>query len=82
MIGAFAFNDAFKTWWDAAHSPDGVEFGHIEGVGDSDPTRLVYEFGWTEARMISRYLRLAWVCLGALAVLYLWQLRRRDADPE
>jgi hypothetical protein len=31
---------------------------------------------------ISRYLRLAWVCLGALAVLYVWQLRRRVPDPE
>ncbi len=81
VIGAFAFMDAFKTWWDAGHGRDGVEYGHLEGVGDSDPTRLVFEYGWGEARLIARYLRLAWICLTALGLLYLWNLRPRPAAP-
>jgi hypothetical protein len=78
VIGAFAFMDAFATWWDAKHSREGVIFGEIEGVGDSDPTRLVFEYGWTEARLVARYLALAWACLFFLLGLYLLRLRRRD----
>ena len=78
VIGAFAFADAFATWWEFKHSAEGVTFGEIEGVGDSDPTRLVFEYGWSEARLVSRYLSLAWVCLAGLGVLYLLGLRRRD----
>jgi hypothetical protein len=77
VIGAFAFADAFATWWEAKHSADGVTFGEIENVGDSDPTKLVFEFGWSETRLVSRYLSLAWVCLGGLGLLYLVGLRRR-----
>jgi hypothetical protein len=80
VIGAFAFADAFSTWWEARHSAEGVTFGEIEGVGDSDPTKMVFEFGWSEARLISRYLTLAWVCLAALAALYLNGLRRSSDD--
>jgi hypothetical protein len=80
VIGALAFMDAFTDWWTAGHSRDGVVFGEIEGVGESDPTRLVMEHGWSEARLVSRYLTLGWVCLVALAALYLYQaLRRREA---
>jgi hypothetical protein len=77
VIGAFAFADAFATWWQAKHSVEGVTFGEIEGVGDSDPTKLVFEFGWSEARLVSRYLSLAWACLGGLGLLYALGLRRR-----
>jgi hypothetical protein len=78
VIGAFAFMDAFTTWWDAKHSREGVIFGAIEGVGDSDPTRLVFEYGWTEARLVARYLALAWACLFFLLGRYLLGLRRRE----
>jgi hypothetical protein len=77
VIGAFAFMDAFTTWWDFKHSAEGVVFGEIEGVGDSDPTKLVYEFGWSEARLLSRYLTLGWICLLGLFGLYAVSLRRR-----
>jgi len=76
VIGAFAFMDAFATWWEAGHSAEGVVFGEIEGVGDSDPTKLVFEHGWSEAKVIRRYMATAWVCLAALAALYLSGLRR------
>jgi hypothetical protein len=80
VIGAFAFADAFATWWEARHSAEGVVFGQNENVGDSDPTRLVFEFGWSETRLVSRYLSLAWVCLAALGALYLNGLRRSSDD--
>jgi uncharacterized membrane protein YtjA (UPF0391 family) len=81
VIGAFAFMDAFRTWWDAGHSVEGVVFGEIEGVGDSDPTVLVYQHGWSEAKLIRRYMTTAWLCLAALAALYLAGLRRpRDRE--
>jgi hypothetical protein len=71
VIGAFAFMDAFTTWWDAKHTAEGVVFGEIEGVGESDPTRLAFTYGWSEAKIVSRYLRLAWTCAAFLVVTYL-----------
>jgi hypothetical protein len=82
VIGAFAFMDAFADWWDAGHSAQGVVFGEIEGVGDSDPTKLVQEYGWSEAKLVRRYLNLAWVCLAGLAALYLAHLRRPREQQE
>jgi hypothetical protein len=80
VIGALAFADAFTDWWHAGHSREGVVFGSIEGVGDSDPTRLVMEHGWSEARLVSRYLTLAWTCLVMLGALYLHRLFRSVAS--
>jgi hypothetical protein len=71
VIGAVAFADGFTTWWGYAHSPEGVELGENVGVGDSDPTVLVLQMGWTEARLISRYLTLGWLCLLVLGAAYL-----------
>jgi hypothetical protein len=80
VIGAFAFMDAFTTWWQAGHSAEGVVFGEIEGVGESDPTKLVYQHGWSEAKLIRRYLTTGWVCLAALVALYLHGLLRARDD--
>jgi hypothetical protein len=76
VIGAFAFMDAFMDWWEAKHGAEGVVFGEIEGVGDSDPTKLVFEHGWSEAKLVSRYLGIGWGCLLLLACLYVVHLRR------
>ena len=84
VIGAFAFMDTFADWWDAGHGSEGVVFGENVGVGDSDPTRLVFEYGWSEAKLVSRYMTLAWTCLLFLAALYFINLRRspeRSASP-
>jgi hypothetical protein len=75
VIGAFAFADGFVTWWDAKHTAEGVVFGENVGVGDSDATRLVFTFGWSEAQLVARYLRLAWTVWAFLLGLYLFGVR-------
>jgi hypothetical protein len=77
VIGAFAFADALATWWDARYGGEGVVFGQNEGVGDSDPTRLVYEQGWAETVLVQRYLNLAKACLVGLTALWVVNLRRQ-----
>jgi hypothetical protein len=77
VIGAFAFMDAFATWWQVKHSAEGVVFGENVGVGDTDPTVLVFQFGWSETKLVARYLGLAWTCLAALFAIYVAGLRIR-----
>jgi hypothetical protein len=43
-------------------------------VNLSDPTLLTEMFGWSVPLMVDRYLRLARLCLMALAVVYTWGL--------
>ncbi len=81
FIGAFAYVDALKTWWDAKRDPSTIPYGEIEGVGHSDPTKLVFEHQWPQDVLISRYLSLAVACLIALVALYGWSVyRRRSSD--
>lgn len=70
VIGAAAFTDMFATWWTGA-----IPFGEIEGVGLSDPMKLVEEHGWTAAAMVRRYVALGVACLVALALVYAWGVR-------
>jgi hypothetical protein len=77
VIGAIGFMDTFADWWEAKHGSEGVVFGENEGGRASDATRLVFEYGWSEAKLISRYLTLAWCCLLFLGALYLVNLRRQ-----
>src|SRR5258706_11333 len=46
VIGAAAFVDTFATWWSARTNPDVIPLGEIEGVGSSDPARLLEDFSW------------------------------------
>lgn len=70
-IGAAAFMDAFSTWWGARSDPGRIPFGENEGVGFSDPTRLVDEFGWSIRDLVDRHVGLALACLAILALIYL-----------
>ena len=76
-IGAAAFVDTFATWW----SRD-IPIGEIEGVGLSDPAKLIEDHGWTQPEMISRYLTLGVACLIALACVYVWQLLPSNFRPK
>jgi hypothetical protein len=79
-IGAAAFVDPFVMWWSARHDPDHIPFGEIEGVGQSDPSKLVDVFGWSVDQLVSRYVSVGVVCLIVLVVAYVWAVdhARRD----
>jgi hypothetical protein len=86
VIGAVAFVDCYATWWTARHDPDVIPFGEIEGVGQSDPSKLTDQWGWTAHQLITRDVNLGLVCLVALAAVYgyaTWRARRDDVggDP-
>lgn len=82
VIGAAAFADAFATWWAARTNRDAIPFGENEGRGLSDPTVLVYERGFSIPGLVDSYLWTGAICLGVLAVAYVFGLRReRDTSP-
>jgi len=70
VLGAFGFADIFTVWWRARHDLDVIPFGEIEGVGHSDPTRLVDDHGWSVPALVSRYVTLGVVCIVVMAALY------------
>ena len=81
VIGAAAFIDPARVWLRAS-DPDTIAFGHIEGVGDSDPTRLVDVHGWSAQTMVDRFQLLVWLSAIALVLFYargLWAARRQVA---
>jgi hypothetical protein len=81
VLGAFGFADVFNVWWRARHDPETIPFGEIEGVGHSDPSRLVDDHGWSVPALISRYVTLGVVCLVVMAVVYVLNLgARRSSD--
>lgn len=73
VIGAATYVDVAMTWWQARRNSDAIPYGVIEGVGLSDPTKLVEVHGWSEPQMIGRYLTLAGACLVAILAVWLWQ---------
>ena len=79
VIGAAAFMDAFCQWWWARHDLERIPFGEQEGVGLSDPSKLVDVYGWSETQLVQRYTGLGLLCLAALAVLYTVGLVRARA---
>jgi len=69
VVGAAAFSDVASTWWAARHDPGEIPLGQLETGGLSDASVLVDTFGWTEQALVGRYVAVAGICLGALAVL-------------
>jgi hypothetical protein len=78
-IGAAAFTDVFEQWWSARTDPDRIPFGANEGVGPSDPSVLSDTFHWSATTIVHRYVALGFVCLAALAWLYVVAVRRARA---
>lgn len=81
-IGAATYVDVAMSWWQARKDSDAIPYGVIEGVGLSDPTKLVEVHGWSEKQMIARYVGLAGVCLASIVAVWMWQtlvMRRRAA---
>ena len=80
VIGAAAYVDAFATWWGARSDIDVIPFGEIEGVGQSDPSKLVEVFGWTTRQLVDRYVLVGVTCLVVLAGVWAvstWRMRAR-----
>jgi hypothetical protein len=75
VIGAGAFAGTFGLWWTARYDYTVIPFGEIEGVGDSDPSKL-NSAGWPIAVMVSRYVALGVVALIALFVRQFFYARR------
>jgi hypothetical protein len=80
VIGAAAFMDTFEEWWAARTDFERIAFGMNEGVGLSDPSKLVDVHGWSETELIRRYTWLGLACLAVLTVLYVVGLRRARAE--
>jgi hypothetical protein len=74
-VGALGFIDAFTSW---TGKEEDIPFGVQEGTL-SDPSALVETYGWTIQLMIQRYVRLAEICLIALAVVYVAGIVRMRA---
>ncbi len=70
IIGSAGFVDAFGTWWAARTNVDAIPFGANEGVGLSDPSKLMDVYGWSPHTMVQRYLTLGIVCLVTLAAVW------------
>ncbi|MBM7114563.1 hypothetical protein [Archangium primigenium] len=78
VIGGASLVETFRDWWACRTNLDRIPFGLIEGVGTSDPTRLVNDFGWSELELVHRYNALGLVCFALLALAYglgLWRAR-------
>jgi hypothetical protein len=82
VLGALGFMDPFTTWWRARRDGDAIAYGEIDGVGDSDPTRLVDAYGWSQSQMVARFVTVGVVGLLAIAVAgaaAAWRDRRSGA---
>ncbi|WP_224372775.1 hypothetical protein [Hyalangium versicolor] len=70
VIGAAAFTDAFKVWWNSRSDLGAIPFGISESAGLSDPSRLTDWYGWSVNTLISRYVTLGVLCLVVLGMVY------------
>jgi hypothetical protein len=77
-IGAAAYVDVAMTWWRARADHSQIPFGEIEGVGLSDPSKLL-EANWSPALIVRRYLLVAGLCLATILIAWVWQTWRMRA---
>jgi hypothetical protein len=72
VIGAAAYVDVAMTWYRSRSDEDAIPFGIIEGVGLSDPAKLL-EAGWEPKLIVSRYSLVAGACLAIMISVWAWQ---------
>ena len=82
VIGAAAFADAFATWWAARTDRDVIPFGENEGRGQSDPTVLVFQQGFSIPGLVNSFVWTGVLCLAVLAMAYVLGLRRNPIPDE
>ena len=75
-IGAAAFSDMSATWFRALRDRNAIPFGEIEGVGLSDPMRLIEDYGWSTKVLVQRYVTVGAGSMAALAAIYMWAVLR------
>ena len=78
VIGAGAFANVASEWVASWRDNANLAFGRIEGVGLSDPSKLVDVYNWSERRLVNSYLTLSVACLVVLLVVGLRFARQRD----
>ncbi len=81
-IGAAALVDTFATWWRARSNPDVIPFGEIEGVGQSDASKLVDVHGWSVAQLVDRYVVVGVTCLVVVLAGWAWATLAARARPD
>ena len=82
VIGALAYLDGVFTWWPAREDASVIPYGEIEGVGLSDPTKLVDVAGWSQQQLIDRYAMVIMIVAAVLVarwVFGVWRVRREAA---
>ncbi|HEY4178045.1 MAG TPA: hypothetical protein VGM90_14460 [Kofleriaceae bacterium] len=82
VIGAAAYVDVGMVWWRARTDESAIPFGVIEGVGLSDPAKLL-ETGWEPSVITHRYMLVAGACMAVLVAVWAWQtwsMRERASD--
>lgn len=78
VIGALAYLDGVFTWWPARKDASVIPYGEIEGVGLSDPTKLVDVAGWSQQQMIDRFSLVILIVAAIVLARWafgLWQIR-------
>jgi len=79
VIGAATVVDTFATWWTARTDRGVIPFGEIEGVGLSDPSKLL-KAGWSVDTIVGRYVLLGSVCVMVIAAATAWFVYRARAQ--
>ncbi len=70
FIGAVAFADVLHTWLPTRTNFGAIPFGRFEHGGLSDASVLVQVHGWDVRDLISRHIRLAFICGLCLSAAY------------
>ncbi len=82
VIGSLAFLDGVFTWWPARKDASVIPYGEIEGVGLSDPTKLVDVSRWTQQELIDRHIYVIYVVSAILVARWAYGVWRIHQDED